>query len=122
MGPPGEEGSIGLKGNKGNRGFTGIQGPKGECSVPPKIFVSPESQYVFVNKPATFYCWVQGHMSKKITWSKLGSTLSHNSATDGVLHISNVQRSHAGSYLCTVLTNYGIIRLVATLGVKGKRL
>ena len=46
----------GLKGPKGQRGYTGIQGQKGECDVPPKIFVSPKSQYVFLNKPATFYC------------------------------------------------------------------
>ena len=74
MGPPGLKGSTGIKGSKGNRGFTGIQGPKGECVVPPRISVSPESQYVFLNKPATFYCWVQGHLSKKITWRKLGGS------------------------------------------------
>ena len=63
MGPPGKKGSVGFKGNKGNRGFTGIQGPKGECAIPAKIFVSPESQYVFLNKSATFYCWFQGKSS-----------------------------------------------------------
>ena len=121
MGRPGDKGSIGLRGNKGNRGFTGIQGPKGECTVPPKIFVFLESQYVFVNKSATFYCWVQGQTSKKTTWLRLGGTLSHDISTeDGVLHISNAQRSHIGSYLCTVFTSYGIFRAVAILGIKGK--
>ena len=120
MGPPGDKGSVGFKGNKGNRGFTGIQGPKGECVVPPKIFVSPESQYVFLNKPATFYCWVQGHLPKKITWRKLeGNSHRDISTTNGLLHINNVQRSHNGSYLCTVFTNYGIFRAVAILGIKG---
>ena len=121
MGPPGEKGSIGSKGNKGNRGFTGIQGPKGECVVPPKIFVSPESQYVFLNKPATFYCWVQGQSFKKITWRKLeGNVLRDISTTNGLLHINYVQRSHTGSYLCTVVSSFGIFRAVTTLGIKGK--
>ena len=120
MGPPGEKGSIGLKGNKGNRGVTGIQGPKGEYVVPPKIFVSPESQYVFLNKSATFYCWVQGESFKKITWRKLeGNVLREVSTSNGLLHINNVQRSHNGSYLCTVFTNYGVFRAVAILGIKG---
>ena len=119
----GPKGSIGFKGNKGNRGFTGIQGLKGECVVPPKIFVSPESQYVFVNKPATFYCWVQGQSFKKITWRKLeGNLLRDISTTNGILHINYVQRSHTGSYLCTVVTSYGIFRAVTLLGIKGKTL
>ena len=120
MGPPGLRGSTGIKGSKGNRGFTGIQGPKGECVVPPKISVSPESQYVFLNKPATFYCWVQGHLCKKISWRKLGSSFSYDSTADGVLHIKNVQRSHIGSYLCTVFTNYGVFRALTILGIKGE--
>ena len=121
MGPPGEKGSIGFKGNKGNRGFTGAQGPKGECVVPPKIFVSPESQYVFLNKPATFYCWVQGQSFKKITWRKLeGNLLRDISTTNGILHINYVQRSHTGSYLCTVVTSSGTFRAVTILGIKGK--
>ena len=120
MGPPGDKGSVGFKGNKGNRGFTGIQGPKGECVVPSKIFVSPESQYVFLNKSATFYCWFQGKSSKKITWRKLeGNVLREVSTSNGLLHINNVQRSHIGSYLCTVFTNYGVFRAVAILGIKG---
>ena len=121
MGSQGEKGSVGFKGNKGNRGFTGIQGPKGECVVPPKIFVSPESQYVFLNKSATFYCWFQGKSSTKITWSKLeGNLLREVRTTNGLLHINNVQRSHTGSYLCTVFTTYGVFRAVAILGIKGK--
>ena len=120
MGPPGEKGSDGFPGFKGNRGFTGIQGPKGECVVPPKISVSPESQYVFLNKSATFYCWVQGQSFKKITWRKLEGTLLRDiSTTNGILHINKVQRSHPGSYLCTVITSYGIFRAVAILGIKG---
>ena len=123
MGPPGLRGTTGIKGSKGNRGFTGIQGPKGECVVPPKISVSPESQYVFLNKQATFYCWVQGHLPKKITWRKLeGNSHRDISTTNGILQINNVQRSHTGSYLCTVVTSYGTFRAVSILGVKGKTL
>ena len=76
---------------------------------------------MFVNKSATFYCWVQGHVSKKITWHKLGGNLHRGiNAENGVLHISNAQRSHTGSYLCTVFTSYGIFREVTILGIKGE--
>ena len=123
MGPTGSKGSTGIKGSKGIRGLTGVQGPKGECVVPPRISVSPESQYVFLNKPATFYCWVQGHSAKKTTWRKLeGNSHRDISTTNGILHINNVQRSHTGSYLCTVVASYGIFRAVTILGVKGKTL
>ena len=121
MGPTGFKGSTGLKGSKGNRGSTGIQGPKGECVVPPRIVVFPESQYVFANKSATFYCWVQGHVSKKITWLKLGGNLHRGINTEnGVLQVSNAQKSHTGSYLCTVFTSNGVFRAVTILGIKGK--
>ena len=121
MGPTGDKGSIGFKGNKGNRGFTGIQGPKGECSVTPKIFVFPESQHVFVNKSATFYCWVEGQMSKKITWRKLGGSQPRDIRTkDGELHINNAKRSHSGSYLCIAFTSYGIFQAITILEIEGK--
>jgi len=119
VGRPGEKGSIGLKGNKGNRGYTGLQGPKGECVVDPKINIYPVSQEVFINTPAIFYCWVDGQTSRQITWSKLGGVLaSDSSVKGGVLHISSVQKSHAGSYLCTIVTGYGTLRAIGTLGVK----
>ncbi|CAH3143474.1 unnamed protein product [Pocillopora meandrina] len=87
--------------DKGSKGLVGIQGPKGECVVPLKIRVYPVSQEVFVHEPVIFYCWVQGHLSSKITWRKLGGTLSDATVEDGALRISSVQRSHAGSYMCT---------------------
>ena len=123
MGPPGEKGSIGFKGNKGNRGLTGIQGPKGECSVAPKIYVFPESQYVFVNRSATFYCWVQGQSVDKISWRKLeNDSLRDIRTTNGLLHISNVQKSHTGSYLCAGFTSHGLFQAVVVLGFRGRRL
>ena len=123
IGQPGHKGSTGLKGSKGNRGSIGIQGPKGECVVSPKIILFPESLDVFLNKEATFYCWVQGATSKKITWSKLGSTLLDITATQsGVLHISNVTRAHAGSYMCTAYTSHGILKAFCSLDVKGTNL
>ena len=73
-----------------------------------------------LNKPATFYCWVQGQSFKKLTWRKLeGNVLREVSTSNGLLHINNVQRSRNGSYLCTVFTNYGVFRAVAILGIKG---
>ena len=119
-GNQGQKGSIGLKGNKGSRGLVGIQGPKGECVVPPKISVYPVSQEVFVNEPAIFYCWVQGHLSSKITWRKLGSSLSGATVEDDALRINSVQRSHVGSYLCTAHTGLGIFKAITRLHLKGR--
>ena len=119
-GRQGQQGSIGLKGSKGSRGLVGIQGPKGECVVPLKISVYPVSQEVFVDEPVIFYCWVQGHLSSKITWRKLGGTLSNATVEDGALRISSVQRSHAGSYMCTAHTGLGMFRIISRLHIKGK--
>ena len=120
IGRPGEKGSIGLKGNKGNRGYTGLQGPKGQCVVDPKISIYPESQEVFINTPAIFYCWVDGQISEQITWSKLGGALlSDTTLKDGTLHINNVQRSHVGSYMCTANTGHGILKAIGSLRLKG---
>ena len=115
MGRPGIKGSIGLKGNKGNKGSIGVQGPKGECIISPKINVFPESLDVFINKAATFYCWVDGQTAKKVTWSKLGGSSLNNA----VLKINNVQRSHVGSYMCTAYTDHGILRAISSLRLKG---
>ena len=119
-GRQGQQGSIGLKGSKGSRGLVGIQGPKGECVVPLKISVYPVSQEVFVDEPVIFYCWVQGHLSSKITWRKLGGTLSDATVEDGALRISSIQRSHAGSYMCTAHTGLGTLRIISRLHVKGR--
>ena len=70
---------------------------------------------VFINKAATFYCWVDGQAAKKITWSKLGGSSINNA----VLKINNVQRSHVGSYICTAFTDQGILRAISSLRLKG---
>ena len=120
MGRPGIKGSIGLKGNKGNKGAIGVQGPKGECIISPKINVFPEFLDVFINKVATFYCWVDGQTSEKITWSKLGGALlKDTSVEDSVLRINNVQWSHVGSYICTAYTSHGILKMISILRIKG---
>ena len=70
---PAKKALLDLKGTK-ETGALLVFKDQNECesAVPPKIFISPESQYVFLNKSATFYCWVQGQsFNKKITWRKL---------------------------------------------------
>ena len=119
-GRKGQKGSIGLKGKRGSIGLVGIQGPKGECVVPPKISVYPVSQEVFVNDPAIFYCWVQGQTSSKITWRKLGGSLSGATVEDGALRINSMQRSHVGSYMCTADTGLGKFRIIGRLRLKGR--
>ena len=118
-GRQGQKGSLGLKGNKGIRGLVGIQGPKGECAVPPKISVYPVSQEVFINETAIFFCWVQGQTSSKITWRKLGGTLSDATVENGALRINSVQMLHMGSYMCSANTGLGSLRGFSTLKVKG---
>ena len=120
MGRPGEKGSIGLKGHKGNKGSIGVQGPKGECIITPKINVFPMYLDVFVNETATFYCWVDGQTSKRITWRKIGGALLKDTTLqDGVLRVNSVQRSDVGSYVCTVYNDYGILQVISSLKVKG---
>lgn len=122
MGEPGNKGSIGFKGNKGRMGAIGIQGPKGECVMVPKIAVFPESLDVFMNKQATFYCWVQGVSYYTITWRKLGGSASIHTFThngNGVLRISKVTRSHIGLFMCTASTSHGTLKAVSSLGLKG---
>ena len=120
MGRPGIKGSIGLKGNKGTKGSIGVQGPKGECIFSPKINVFPVSMDVFINKAATFYCWVDGVTSKKITWRKLGGSLLTDTTSEvGTLRINNVQRYHVGSYMCTAYTGHGSLQAISSLRLKG---
>ncbi|CAH3143484.1 unnamed protein product [Pocillopora meandrina] len=118
VGPQGVKGDKGDKGSVGAHGMRGETGTKGQCVVPLKISVYPVSQEVFVNEPVIFYCWVQGHLSSKITWRKLGGTLSNATVEDGALRISSVQRSHAGSYMCTAHTGLGMFRILSRLHVK----
>ena len=118
-GRQGQKGSIGLKGNKGIRGLVGIQGPKGECVVSLKIRVYPISHKVFINETAIFFCWVQGQTSSKITWHKLGGTLSDATVENGALRINSVQKSHVGSYMCSANTGIRSLRGFSTLQVKG---
>ncbi|KAL9987840.1 hypothetical protein ACROYT_G002210 [Oculina patagonica] len=118
VGRPGIKGSTGFKGNKGNRGAMGLQGPKGHLVVSPKIHIFPLSQDVFINKSAIFYCWVDGHTTTKTTWRKLGGALIDDVKNGDVLHIRNVKKSHAGSYLCSAFTGYGIFRAISTLSIK----
>ena len=98
----------------------GPQGQKIECHVLPKISVFPDSLEVFINEPATFYCWLQGQSSTNTTWRKLGGTLSNDSVVEGdVLHISSVRGWHVGSYVCTAHANHGTLKAISTLQVKG---
>ncbi|RMX55767.1 hypothetical protein pdam_00020913 [Pocillopora damicornis] len=82
------------------------------------IIVYPVSHEVFINETAIFFCWVQSQTSSKITWRKLGGTLSDATVENGALRINSVQRSHVGSYMCTAHTGLGIFRIVGRLLVK----
>jgi len=54
-----------------------------------------------------------------VTWTKQGGKLPMSRVTDfeGILHISNVEKSDAGTYVCTGSNMYSIDRQTAILRV-----
>ena len=58
-------------------------------------------------------------MSTKTTWRKLGDALAKGVVNGDTLHFDNVQKSHAGSYVCSVFTGYGFFKAASTLQIKG---
>ncbi|CAH3143827.1 unnamed protein product [Pocillopora meandrina] len=112
-GPVGPQGVKGDKGDEGSVGAPGIKGDTGAKGTKGRMCCSTEDHCVFINETAIFFCWVQGQTSSKITWSKLGGTLSDATAKDGALRINSVQRSHVGSQAVysLVFKNLGSQRL-----------
>ena len=136
QGPTGSRGAKGLKGEVGGVGSRGAKGDTGRMGLlglldlkktketgallafkDQKENVLLLQKYPFfrvsvcvcIYRSATFYCWAQGQSVNKITWRKQeNDSLRDIRTTNGILHISDVQRSHAGSYLCAGFTSYGI--------------
>jgi len=80
--------------------------------VPPKITVAPTRE-VELNLSSssvqnyTLRCNASGDPHPYITWTKDGVPASHFNASGYLLHLVDVQREDAGSYICTASNGYG---------------
>ena len=82
-----------------------------EAGSPPKLIVTPPYQSVRENDRAVFECVVPGVTGCEIQWHKdhVGGPLPYGVRRAGnKLIISNAKKEHAGNYICTVRTNFGL--------------
>jgi len=80
--------------------------------VPPKITVPPkrEDQLTLSSSSVqnhTLKCNASGDPHPKITWTKAGVPTSQFNDSGYVLHLVNVQKKDAGSYICTASNGFG---------------
>jgi len=80
--------------------------------VPPKITISPtrEVQLSLSSSSVQNYtlkCNASGDPHPNITWTKDGLPASQFSASGYLLHLVDVQREDAGSYICTASNGFG---------------
>jgi len=79
---------------------------------PPKITVAPtrEAQLSLSSSSVQNYtlrCNASGNPHPHITWTKAGVLASQFSAPGYLLHLVDVQREDAGSYICAASNGYG---------------
>nr|CAB3254668.1 basement membrane-specific heparan sulfate proteoglycan core protein-like [Phallusia mammillata] len=81
----------------------------------------PRQVTVQVGSEVSFVCTAASKVPEAfiVTWTKRGGRLPLNRATDfdGILHITNVDLSDSGTYMCTGSSMYGIAQESATLRV-----
>ena len=80
--------------------------------MPPKITTAPtrEIQLSLSSSSVqnhTLKCNASGHPNPNITWTKDGVPASQFNASGYLLHLVDVQREDAGSYICTAGNGYG---------------
>ena len=81
--------------------------------VPPEITVSPTREVQLslssnsVQQNYTLRCNASGDPHPNITWTKDGVPSSQFNASGYLLHLVNVQREDAGSYICTASDDFG---------------
>uniref|UniRef100_A0AC35GUF6 Ig-like domain-containing protein n=1 Tax=Panagrolaimus sp. PS1159 TaxID=55785 RepID=A0AC35GUF6_9BILA len=82
-----------------------------EAGTPPRPIVTPPFQTVPENGRAVFECIVPGVTGCDIVWHKdvVGGQLPHGVRKYGnKIIIQNARKEHAGNYICTVRTNFGL--------------
>ena len=80
--------------------------------VPPKITTAPPREVQLSLSLSsvqnyTMKCNASGDPHPNITWTKAGVPASQFNASGYLLHLVDVQRKDAGSYLCTASNGYG---------------
>ena len=78
--------------------------------VPPKIteFQKREDELNLNSvKNHTLKCNASGDPHPNITWTKAGVPASQFNASGSVLHLVDVKKEDAGSYLCTASNGFG---------------
>ena len=78
--------------------------------MPPKITVPPKREdQLNLNsvKNHTLTCNASGDPNPNITWTKSGVPASQFNASGYVLHLVDVKREDAGSYICTASNGFG---------------
>ena len=80
--------------------------------MPPKITVSPNREIQLSLSSSsvqnyTLKCNASGDPHPNIIWTKDGVTESQFNASGYLLHLVDVQREDAGSYICTASNGFG---------------
>jgi len=80
--------------------------------VPPEITTAPtrEVQLSLSSSSVQNYtlkCNASGDPHPNITWTKAGVPASQFNASGYLLHLVNVQKKDAGSYICTASNGFG---------------
>ena len=77
-------------------------------SAPPRITGAPDGMAnVEIRKDLTLTCNASGDPHPRITWTKDGVPGSLFNASGHLLHLVNIQKEDAGSYICTASNGYG---------------
>ena len=69
MGPRGLNGNKGDFGPPGPRGMPGPKGEPGETISAPEVLLSPSTQTITENSPATLFCTSSGNPRPAFTWT-----------------------------------------------------
>ena len=91
---------------------------------PDSVSLNPAGPSFDKNKgeQLTVRCISSCYPSCSFTWKKQGQ--SRTLSTTDTLYLSNIQTSHAGSYICTVTNTYNVVAIpktkTATLNVRCK--
>ena len=137
-GPSGPRGLPGMKGVKGDLGVSGDPGPVGPRGPPgmkgakgepgqsisaPSLVKRPVGTRANESQTAILKCTAHGNPPRKITWSKLNSSLPsgrHMIKPSGALIVRDVRPGYDGVYSCRAENLLGSVNATAKLTVQCK--
>ena len=93
--------------------------------MPPKITLSPkrEDQLTLSSSSEenhTLKCNASGDPHPNITWTKAGIPVSQFNESGYELHLVNVKKEDAGSYICTADNGFGNATAIGIVNIKCK--